>query len=414
MKRKKLEFVNREGLSLSAYIEFPSDQEPDAFAIFGHCFTCNKNLPAARNIARAMASRGIAVLGFDFAGLGESEGEFIQTSFLTNVTDIIAAAAYLESSYRAPAMLVGHSLGGAATLYAAAQIQSVKGVVSIGAPSDPNHVLQMFGEELQEIRTFGKAKVQIAGRQFDVGRKFLQDVQDVDLLTAVRNLRKAILILHSPLDTVVAIDHAFKIYQAAYHPKSFISLDRADHILSDKEDSIYAGEIIAGWAARYLDRRTPRTLTTDLQVVASLPGDDNFSTLIRAGRHYLTADEPESVGGNDYGPTPYHLLTSALGSCTAMTLQMYARRKGWDLQEVLVHLKYQKIYAEDCELCVHSDSSEVDPKAKLDHIDRAVELIGNLDDKQRNRLLEIAERCPVHRTLESEIHIHSRLAKSLD
>ncbi len=411
MKREKLQFINREGWALSAYLEFPPDQEPIAYAVFGHCFTCNKNFPAVKNIARGLTSRGIAVLRFDFSGLGDSEGEFVETSFLTNVTDLLAAAAYLEENYEAPELLIGHSLGGAAALYAAPQIESIKGVVSIAAPSDPKHVIHLFQREVAEIKKDGKATVQIAGRTFEIGEKFLKDAEVADLLTTVSDLRKALLILHSPIDEVVDVSHAAKLYKAAYHPKSFISLDQADHILSNKMDSIYAGEVIASWAARYLDTPERRVLDTELDVVASLPEDDEYTTLILAGRHHLTADEPESVGGNDFGPSPYHLLSAALGSCTAMTLQMYARRKKWDLQEVLVHLKHEKVYAEDCETCVTAEGEVKDPKARIDQISRVVELIGDLDHTQKTRLLEIANRCPVHRTLESDIHIHSKLAK---
>jgi len=402
MKYKNVRFTNANGFELGARIEFPPDQRPHTFAIFAHCFTCTKNLPAVRFISRALVREGIALLRFDFTGLGESEGDFADTNFSTNLKDIYAAADFLTQNYRAPELLVGHSLGGAAMLHAACEIESVQAVATIGAPFNPIHIHHLFSGHLEEIESNGVAEVSIGGRPFKVKKQFLDDLQKHSPFEKLRKLRKAILVMHSPQDEVVEIENAAKIYQAAFHPKSFISLDGADHLLSRKEDALYAGEMIACWAKKYIHIPEKRALRPEKQVAVRLNREDVFTTEVVMGNHHLTADEPESVGGNDFGPSPYDLLTAALGTCTAMTLHMYARRKKWDLEEVTVHLEHYKDYA--------TDFKEPEAgKSKIDHFERLIELTGNLDENQRQRLLEIANKCPVHRTLHSEVKVVTRL-----
>ncbi len=401
MASQKISFTNKEGQQLAGRLELPVSQHPHTFAIFAHCFTCNKNLSAVRNIGRTLNQSGIAVLRFDFAGLGESEGDFEDTNFSSNVDDLLAAAQFLEENYKAPALLIGHSLGGAAVINVADQLPSVKAVATIGAPYSPDHVGHLFSSSKQEIEKTGKANVSIGGRAFNVKKQFLDDISGVQQLPKIKKLGRALLILHSPQDKTVEIENAAKIYSAAHHPKSFITLDGADHLLSKKEDSNYVGNVIAHWAKRYLDLPDRPTLTSDKEVAIRL-GEEGFTTEVMVRKHSLTADEPISVGGNDFGPSPYELLSASLGACTAMTVQMYARRKKWDLKEVRVHLEHSKDYAEDM-----AQSGNI--SSKIDHFDRIVEFDGELDSTQKNRLLEIANRCPVHRTLHSDIKVITRL-----
>ncbi len=394
MPTKSIKFTNDRGLKLSGKLEFPLTQKPEAFAIFSHVFTGSKNLNATRNISRSLTLQGIAVLRFDFTGLGDSEGDFADTNFSTNVADIKAAANYLVEHHEAPKIIVGHSLGGAAAIFAAKEIDSVQAVATIGAPSEPEHVTHLFGFSLQQIEEEGQAEVTIGGRTFTIKKQFIDDIRAIDLPKITKNLNKALLILHSPQDGVVEIENAAKIYHAAHHPKSFITLDNADHMLTDKDDAYYAGGVIASWVRRYIPFQKPEPLRTQKQVIAKL-GSQGFTTEIMAGRHGLVADESEQLGGNDFGPSPYELLNSALGACTAMTLQMYARRKNWPLEEVKVHLSFDRSYKEDCENCADEDR-------KIGHYEVCLELIGDLDDEQKQRLIEIAQRCPVHKSLKSE------------
>ncbi len=403
MPQEKIEFENANGEKLAARLELPVNQRPYAFALFAHCFTCSKNLTAVRNIGRALIMNGIGVLRFDFTGLGESEGDFADTNFSSNVEDLIQAARFLEEQYQAPALLVGHSLGGAAVICAAHELPSVKAVATIGAPYSPDHVSHLLSEKMEDIEEDGVAEVSIGNRPFTVKKQFLEDIRSQNLEPKLKELDRALLILHSPQDQVVEIENAARMYKAARHPKSYISLDRADHLLMKKADSLYAGEMIASWVSRYVQCPEKEELEVKKEVAVRL-GEEGFTTDVMMRRHSLTADEPESVGGNDYGPSPYELVTAGLGTCTAMTLQMYARRKKWPLKEVRVHLEHYKDHAEDCE-------NVEDPKSKIDHFSRHIELEGELDENQRKRLLEIANKCPVHRTLHNPIKIITELAE---
>ena len=402
MRTKKVTFINSNGYTLSARMELPADQHPHNFAIFAHVFTGNKNLSATRHISRSLTLHGFGVLRFDFTGLGESEGDFADTTFTSNVEDLIAAADFLEKNYAAPALIVGHSLGGAASIFAAARLSSIKAVATIGTPSEPEHVSHLLESSIEEIEENGEAEVAIGGRKFRIKKQFLDDLSSKNMFGILQNIRKAVLVLHSPQDSVVDISNAARLFHAAYHPKSFVTLDGADHMLSDKNDAVYAGNLIASWANRYIKIPDDDVmLHTEQQVMVRL-GEKGYTTEIKAGKHGLVADEPLDVGGDDFGPSPYELLSASLGACTAMTLQMYARRKGWDLKEVEVHLSHGKKYMDDC-----SDCDE--PNSKIDHFIRLIELEGNLTREQVERLLEIADRCPVHRTLNNTTKIDTQL-----
>lgn len=406
MQTEKVTFTTDEGTELSARLELPIDQHPHAYALFAHCFTCNKNLSAVRNISRALARRGFGVLRFDFTGLGESEGDFADTNFSSNIQDLLAAARFMGTRYEPPSLLIGHSLGGAAVLRAAYELESVKAVATIGAPFDPEHVTHLFGESQQEIEESGVAKVNIGGRSFTVKKQFLDDIEENKLSDRIAFLNRALLIMHSPQDLIVVVDNAADIYAAARHPKSFISLDGADHLLSNKADSQYAGDMIATWTERYLPRPDKDTLKAEKEVSVRLNAEDDFTTDIMVRKHGLVADEPESVGGHDFGPTPYDLVSAGLGACTAMTLHMYARRKKWPLESVKVHIDHYKDYAQDQQECADEKATQID------HFERVLEIEGDLSDKQLERLLEIADRCPVHRTLHNPVEIHTVLKET--
>lgn len=403
MKTIKLQFKNADGLSLSARLEQPVDKQPLAYAIFAHCFTCTKNLLAVTNISRALTAKGIAVLRFDFTGLGESEGDFADTNFSSNVQDLSYAAAHLAEHYEAPRIIIGHSLGGAAVLMAASQIASIEAVATVGAPADTPHLTHLFQNSLDEIESTGEAIVSLGGRPFKIKKQFVTDLEATDLKSHLRALKKPLLILHSPQDETVDISNAEKIYINAMHPKSYISLDGADHLLSRKEDSLYVGDMIASWAARYIDLETKSdTLVTDHQVVVRNEKEHGFFSEIMANGHYLTADEPKSIGGSDLAGTPYDLLIASLGACTAITIRMYAKHKGIDLQEVKVHMTREKRHAPDAE---NTD----DPKSKLEFIDLDLELHGNLSEEERQGILRIAHKCPVHKTLVNGLTINTDL-----
>ncbi len=399
MRSQKVSFINSNGYGLSARLELPVNQHPHTYAIFAHCFTCNKNLTAVRNISRVLTLTGIAVLRFDFTGLGESEGDFADTNFSSNVEDLVAAANYLKENHQTPTILIGHSLGGAAVLAAAGLLPDIKAVATIGAPFDPKHVSHLFDAGLDEINSTGQANVNIGGRSFKVKKQFLDDLEEQVTEKKLRNLRKAILVMHSPQDRTVEVENARRIYGTAHHPKSFVSLDGADHLLTRKEDSLYAGEMIACWVKRYINQPKKEALKVKKQVAVRL-GSEGLTTDVMVRQHQLTADEPESVGGNDFGPTPYELVAAGLGACTAMTIQMYARRKKWPVEEVIVHLDHKKTYAQDV---------ANEKPVKLDQFNKEITFKGDLTEEQKQRLLEIADKCPVHRTLHGKVEVNTVL-----
>ncbi|MHA7128951.1 bifunctional alpha/beta hydrolase/OsmC family protein [Algoriphagus namhaensis] len=400
MNPKKLSFTNRKGFELSADLYLPIDQKPRFFALFAHCFTCSKNFSAVTKISRALSAEGVGVFSFDFTGLGRSEGEFVDSSFSANVTDLLDATSFLQEQYQAPQMLVGHSLGGAAVLYAAAELEEIEALVTIGAPSFPAHVKHLFAHGLEELEQKGSAEVNIGGRPFRIDKKFVEDLEQKPLTTFLKKLKKSLLIFHSPQDEIVDISNAAEIYTAAFHPKSFISLDGASHLINNEADSQYIAEVIASWSARYVKVKETKGPVHDLQgnqVQVRLSGK-GFTTEVKTPYHHFLADEPVEVGGANLGPTPYDLLMSSLGTCTAMTLKMYAERKKWPLKEVDVFLNFEAIHKRDSE-------NPEDSNSKVGQFTRLIRLEGNLDPEQRQRLMEIADRCPVHRTLQEEIVI---------
>jgi uncharacterized OsmC-like protein/pimeloyl-ACP methyl ester carboxylesterase len=404
---QRFQFKGEGGHQLAASLDLP-EREPLAYALFAHCFTCGKDALAARRIALSLAARGVAVLRFDFTGLGSSEGDFANSTFSSNVADLVRAADHLRAVRKAPAMLIGHSLGGAAILAAAGQIPEAKAVVTIAAPSDPAHVTGLFKHRIEDIRKHGKVEVSLAGRPFQITREFLDDIAEYGLMAHVANLRKALLIMHSPIDETVGIDNATRIFVEAKHPKSFVSLAAADHLLSNRRDAAYVGDVIAAWAMRYVDGVIAQQQAAGLdeaprQVVVRETRNSKFQQTLSIGPHRLLADEPAAAGGEDTGPGPYDLVLAGLGACTSMTMRLYADRKSLPLERVTVRLKHSKIHADDC--------AECDTRVgMLDQIDRIIAIDGALDPEQRRKLMEIAEQCPVHRTLTSEIHIVTRAA----
>ena len=401
MPAERFDFKNNRGETLSALLDRPAGS-PRATALFAHCFTCGKDIRAAKRIAERLTALGIGVLRFDFTGLGSSEGEFANTTFSSNVEDLVAAATHMRERGHAPSLLIGHSLGGAAILAAASQIPEARGVVTIAAPSDPSHVLHLFKDHVPQIREHGELEVSLAGRPFRIRSEFLDDVASHVLKEKIATLRKALLVFHSPADETVGIENATAIFVAAKHPKSFVSLAGADHLLSRREDADYVADVLAAWSERYLDMPESAEIPdADTQgVTVSETGASKFQQSITAGRHTLIADEPVSAGGLDSGPNPYDLVLAGLGACTSMTLRLYADHKRMPLERVTVTLQHSRIHAKDCENCETKEG-------KIDRIDRVLTLTGNLDPEQRKKLLEIADKCPVHRTLSSEIDIRT-------
>ena len=405
MHTKKITFENASGQRLAALLDLPVDDAPIAFALFAHCFTCSKNYKGVARVSRALAAEGVAVLRLDFTGLGESEGDFADTTFSSNVDDLVSAAGHLGQHFKAPKILIGHSLGGAAVLQAAAQIPSVSAVATIASPATLDHLAGMLRSSSAEIEETGEARVEIGGRPFRIREEFVKDLDGVNMREVVSNLGRALMVFHSPVDRTVGIEHATEIFRAAQHPKSFISLDTADHLLSNADDARFVGSMIASWARRFVGapqemRKQPRPGENRVVVRTAAGG---YRTEVLANGHPLVADEPISLGGTNAGPTPYELLAAALGACTSITLRMYAERKGWPLEAAEVALTHEKVHCEDCE--------GVDrPGARIDHFIRRVSLEGPLDEQQRDRLLKIADRCPVHRTLETPAEITTTLA----
>ena len=405
MKKSKIEILNRNSEKLSANLVTPSNGQFSQIAIFAHCFTCSKNLSVVRNISAELTNKDIAVLNFDFTGLGDSGGDFSDSNFSNNLTDIEDISEFLTENHVAPTVLIGHSLGGAAVIKAANLLPNIKAVVVIGAPSNTTHVKHLISDK-ETIEKEGKADIAIGGRPFTIKKQFLEDLSAHNIHEAVKKLKRPFLILHSPQDRIVEIENAAILYQNAYHPKSFVSLDGADHLISKKEDAIYAARIIGSWVSRYIDldlgsNEEEIKDTQGEQVLVYLNESDNYTNHIYTKRHHVIADEPVSFGGSDLGPSPYELLNASVGSCTVLTLKMYAKRKKWELQEVFVYLSYSKEHADA--LGVDSDSDS------LDHITKKVKLVGNLDDEQRQRLLEIASKCPVHKTISNQVHFTSEL-----
>jgi putative redox protein len=401
-------FPSPRGHELAARLERP-DGPVRATAVFAHCFTCSKDLRAARRIQRALADRGIAVLSFDFTGLGASGGEFAASSFRHDVEDLVGAAAHLTATIAAPTLLVGHSLGGAAVLHAAARIESVRAVATLGAPADVSHVTEVIEGDLAAAAAGEEVPVTIGGRRFTVGPTLVNDLREHRLLDGVARLDAALLVLHAPRDATVGIDNARLLFEAARHPKSFVSLDSADHLLTDRADADYAAEVIATWAARYLpdepvtpavapDGAPATTGYDDARVVATNTG--GLATDVATRGFHLRVDEPADVGGTETGPTPYEHLGVALAACTSMTLRMYADRKQLPLDRVTTTVTFSRVHATDCAVCEHTDG-------RIDVLHRVVELHGELDDAQRAALLRIADRCPVHRTLEGQLEVHT-------
>jgi putative redox protein len=387
---KKFDFKNSSGETLSGRLELPAGK-PKAFALFAHCFTCSKNFVAASKISKHLSLLGIATLRFDFTGLGNSEGDFSNTNFSSNIDDLKSAYSAIQKEYTAPALLIGHSLGGAAVLKLQEELDDVKAVVTVGAPSDVSHVAHLFETNIEEINKEGKARVNLAGREFEIQKHFIDDINEHDLLASLSESKKSFLILHSPTDATVSVDHAAKIYGALKHPKSYISLDKMDHLVTKAGDAQYIAELISSWVTRYLDIDEVEASTVKEGVFVESRSGFKFTNDITSAKHQLVADEPKSFKGNDLGMAPYELLLSSLGACTSMTMRMYADRKGFDLQNVKVSLAHEKV--------------DTGGDIKQDVIHKHIELIGNLSDVEKEKILAIADKCPVNKTLLAEVKI---------
>ncbi|MEN8656879.1 alpha/beta fold hydrolase [Marivita sp.] len=401
MTTERITFPGHSGDTLSARLDLP-DGPHLATALFAHCFTCSKDIPAARRIAARLASMGIAVLRFDFTGLGHSKGEFANTTFTSNVDDLHAAAAYLTDRGMVPDLLIGHSLGGAAVLRAAGDMPGIKAVVTIGAPYDPEHVTHNFSDALDDIKTVGRATVDLGGRPFTIGKGFVEDVKAQMLGPVIKRLKAALLVMHAPRDSVVGIDNATNIFAAARHPKSFVTLDDADHLITQTRDAEYAADVIAAWAGRYLKLTPPAPPIGAPEGIVRVSEADptGFLQDVQSGPHHLLADEPLAYGGTNRGLSPYGLLAAGLGACTSMTLRMYARRKGWPLTHVSVDVSHDKVHAQDA----------LTPSAtNIDLFRRKITVTGDLSLDQRQKLLEIADKCPVHKTLEASSRVETEL-----
>lgn len=403
---ERVEFPGHSGATLAARLDRPNGPIR-AYALFAHCFACSKDLLGARRIAADLARIGVAVLRFDFTGLGSSEGEFASTNFTSNIEDLRAAADYLRQHHRAPSVLIGHSLGGAAVLAVAQDIPEARAVVTIAAPADPSHVLKNLGSSLEQIEAEGRAEVELGGRRFTIERQFVDDVRRRSIRAAVSSMKRPLLILHSPLDQTVGIDNATRIFLAAKHPKSFVSLDKADHLLSDPADAAFAAQVIAGWLGRYIAADTPQGEEAIEHVRVMETGDGKFQNAVQAGRHRLFADEPQSVGGGDSGPSPYDFLSVALGACTSMTLRLYAERKGLPLGRIQVDVSHEKIHALD-----GAGGGDSPVRPKIDCFTRVISIEGDLDEELAGKIVEIADKCPVHRTLENGSRVRTEVRRA--
>lgn len=385
---KKFDFENAQGEKLSGRLELPS--KPIAFAIFAHCFTCSKNILAATRISKTLGEMGIAVLRFDFTGLGNSEGDFSNTNFSSNVGDLKSAYEALEKEFEAPKLLIGHSLGGAAVLKIAPSLEKLKAVVTIGAPSDTTHVAHLFDQAGDEIEKEGKAKVNLAGREFTIKKQFIDDINEQDILKELSKARKSFLIMHSPLDETVSIDHAGKIYNSLKHPKSYVSLDKADHLVTNHEDARYIANMIRTWVSRYIEAPDEVRPQVKEHIHTQNRAGHQYTTDIYSPQHHLVADEPRNLKGDDLGMGPYELLLSALGACTTMTIKMYCSRKNIEINKVTVDLSHEK-----------------EEETFKDIINKKISIEGDFTAEQKQRIFEIAEKCPVNKTLQSQVEIKS-------
>jgi uncharacterized OsmC-like protein/alpha/beta superfamily hydrolase len=403
VRSEKVTFKGSMGDMLAARLDSPIGPI-QAYALFAHCFTCSKDIFAASRISGALAERGIAVLRFDFTGLGMSEGDFANTNFSSNVGDLVAAADFLREEYEAPRILVGHSLGGAAVLAAAGNVPEAVAVATVAAPSTAHHVADSFADDVDQINAEGEAEVQLAGRPFKIKKQFLDDIAEQTITDKIAKLKKALIVFHGPRDQQVSVDNAADIFQAAKHPKSFISLDDADHLLSRKEDAIYVADVMSAWASRYLPDGASEVKKPERgKVLVEETGAGKFQQRVVADKHEFFADEPKKVGGDETGPTPYELLLAGLGACTSMTMRMYAARKNLAATKFSVTLSHEKMHADDCEECAAEGSS------RIDVISREIEIEGDLTEEERQKLVEIADKCPVHRTLESDVEVLTKL-----
>lgn len=404
----KVTFDGSLGAELAGRLDLPTGPIR-AYALFAHCFTCSKDIFAAKRIASQLSAQGIAVLRFDFTGLGSSDGEFSNTNFSSNIQDLIKAVDFMRHSYEAPAILIGHSLGGAAVLAAAPLVPEVKAVVTIGAPADAHHVTHNFGSNLDTIEKEGEVNLSLAGRPFTIKKQFIDDLNETSVKHSVANMKKALMVMHSPIDATVGIENAGEIFAAAKHPKSFVSLDDADHLLTRAEDASYAATVIAAWASRFVGGEESADTKHEGGVLVSETGQGKFQNAIRAGKHYLLADEPVKVGGLDTGPGPYDYLAASLGACTAMTMRMYADFKKHKIGRISVEVNHGKIYAKDCHEC---SESMIEKGGKVDRFERIITIDGEIDDAMREKLLEIADKCPVHKTLEKGAAVATQVIES--
>lgn len=402
---EKVSFPGASGATLAARFDKPAGKIR-ASALFAHCFTCSKDIAAARRISAHLSSLGIAVLRFDFTGLGHSEGEFASTNFSSNVADLVSAANWMEEQGFPPQLLIGHSLGGAAAIKATPQIKSLKALVTIAAPAEPSHVVENFSSKIDEIQSAGSAIVSLSGREFEIRKQFLDDISQASLADTLPKLGVALLVMHGPLDTIVGIENATKIFIPAKHPKSFVSLDTADHLLSDLASAEYAADIIAAWAVRYITFASDETISQSVPEgttrVSEADANGFRQDISFDGKHYIAADEPTYLGGTNAGATPYQLLCAALGACTTMTIRLYARRKKIPLDHVSCDVTHDRCHGVDCGADKASD-------AKIDVFKREIDLKGTLGEEDRQSLLKIADRCPVHRTLHSSSIIRTTL-----